>query len=291
MASAIAHRLGAARDTRRAAPIVSTSGLAFRLSTLAAVAAAVASGLTLFVPHVLRGTPVMNGSGRGTALVALFVAVPILAASIVAVVNHAVRPVITWLGAAAYLLYNSVLFLFITPFNQLFLFYVAMFALTFWSIVTTLRAIAVPAFAGRYSPSFPARPLAAVLALIATLNALAWLASVVPAVLSTKSAAFLGGTGLTTNPVYAQDLSFWIPMMFVSATWLWQRRAWGYPLVGIFLVFGFVESVSIAVDQWMGSAADPASSIASASGTPIFAAVALVSLVPLFFYFRGFRRD
>lgn len=270
--------------------IIAGFGWTYWISAAAAFVAGLASALTLFVPGVLRGPAVMNGSGRGTALVALFVAVPILAVSMLAVARGGVRPVISALGAAAFLLYNSVLFLFITPFNQLFLLYAAMFSLCVWTVVTVLRAIDVPSLAHRYSSTFPWRSIAGYLAVIGVLNALAWLVNVVPAVFNTKSPAFLAGTGNTTNPIYAQDLSFWIPLMLVSSVWLWQRRAWGFVLVGALLVFGFIESVSIAVDQWMGSAADPSSTVASATFTPIFAVVALIGLVPLFFYFRNMNR-
>jgi hypothetical protein len=255
-----------------------------------AALAATASACTAFVPGVLRGTAVMNGSGRGTALVVLFAAVPLLVISAALVGAGSVRPVITWLGADAYILYNSVLFLFITPFNQLFLLYVAMFCLSFWTLVTVVKAIDVPAFARRFSIEFPARSLAVVLAVVGGLNGLAWLANVVPGVLSTTSPKFLVGTGLTTNPIYAQDLSFWVPLMLVSAVWLWQRRPWGFVNAGALLVFGAIESISIAVDQWMGATADPSSTVASASFAPIFAVVAAVTLIPLFFYFRNLAR-
>ncbi len=36
----------------------------------------------------------------------------------------------------------------------------------------------------------------------------------------------------------------------------------------------------------MGSAADPTSPVASAAMSPVFLALALIALVPLFFYFR-----
>jgi hypothetical protein len=40
----------------------------------------------------------------------------------------------------------------------------------------------------------------------------------------------------------------------------------------------------------MGSAADPASTVASASFAPIFAVVAAVQLIPAYFYFRNLSR-
>ena len=247
-----------------------------------------AAGFTFFAPGVLNGTAVMNGSARGTALVALSAAIPVLAISMALTWRGAVRPMITWLGAAAFLQYNSVLFLFATPWNSLFLLYAAMFALSFWTLVFLLRAFDVEAFAARFTSAFPARGLAAYLGAIAVLNAAAWLSGVIPG-LFTRSPKFLDGTGLTTNPIYAQDLSFWIPLMAVTAVLLWRRQPWGLVLAGGLFVCLVIESISIAVDQWMGGTADPSSTVASVTFAPVFAAVAVVGLVPLFFYFRNFR--
>lgn len=253
-------------------------------------ASAFAAAFTLFMPELLHGTPAMNGSARGTALITLVIAVPLLIASMIATARGGVRPVVFWLGAVGYLQYNSVLFLLATPFNGLFLLYVAMFAFAFWTLVLLLRAIGVESFAGHYAPELPARALAAFLGVVAFLNAGAWLRSVIPALTHSESAAFLVGTGLTTSPTYVQDLAFWIPLMAVSAVLLWRRNAWGLILAGGLLVQFVIESISIAVDQWMGSVADPASTVVSFAFMPIFLVVAAVTLIPLYFYFRGMNR-
>jgi hypothetical protein len=232
----------------------------------------------------------MNGSARGTALIALFVAVPILALSMVAAARGSVRAVVVWLGAVTYLLYNAVLFLLATPFNSLFLLYVATFALAVWSAATLLHRMDVPSFGRRFGPGLPVRALAIYLWTIASLNALAWLVQVVPGVLSSQPPAFLAGTGLTTNPIYAQDLSFWIPLTAVTAFWLWRRQAWGLVMAGALLTYSVIESAGVAVDQAFGHAADPASSVASAAVVPVFAALAVIGLVPVFFYYRNLDR-
>jgi hypothetical protein len=256
---------------------------------LTAVSSA-AVAFTFFTPGVLNGTAVMNGSARGTALVALLMAIPLLVASMILVARGGVRPVIAWLGAAAFLQYNAVLFLFATPWNSLFLLYVAMFALSFWTLVLLLRAIDVHAFAQRLSPRLPARALAAYLIVIAVLNAAAWLRGVIPGLFD-RSPAFLDGTGLPTSPIYVQDLSFWIPLMAVTGLLLWRREAWGLVLAGGMFVYFFIESISVAVDQWMGGTADPTSTVASAANTPMFAVLAVIGLVPLFLYFRNLGQD
>lgn len=277
----------ALRDAEARAVVRPTAALYWVSVGLVLVAAA-AGALTGFVPGVLRGTAVMNGSARGTALVVLFVAVPSLVVAILRVSGGAVRPAIVWLGATAFILYNSVLFLFATPFNSLFLIYVATFALAFWTLVVLLRALDIESLASRVASRVPARGLAAYMAVVAVLNAAAWLAAVIPGLFQ-RSPSFLAGTGLPTNPIYAQDLAFWIPLIGVSAVLLWRRKAWGYVLGGGVLVYWVIEAISVAVDQWMGGTADPTSTVASATLAPAFAVVAAVGLIPLVIYFQRMR--
>jgi hypothetical protein len=273
-----------------ARPLIPARSAAFLLSLLLAVVAALAAGFTAFGHGVLRGPAVMNGSATGTAVSVLFGAVPILLLSMVAVRRGSVRAAFGWLGAAVYLLYNAVLFLFATPFNSLFLLYTSMFTLALWSIATTLHALRIEEFAKDFIAELPARGLAAYLVVVGIVNALAWLAAVVPAVSSSAPPAFLRGTGLATNPTYVQDLAFWIPLYLVAGAALWRQVAWGYVVSGTMLVFFVLEAAGIAVDQWFGSAADPGSTIASVTASPVFAGVALIGLIPLFLFLRAVRR-
>jgi hypothetical protein len=266
-----------------------STGLArstYWLSGALAVVAAAAAAATFFIPGVLRGPAVMNGSARGTALVILVVAVPALLLSMRSAVAGSVRALIVWLGAIAYIAYQAVLFTFETPFNQLFLLYLAMFSLSFWSVFTILRQLDLESLRARFSPKLPVRGLATYALIIVVLNALAWLRNVIPGVLNSTPPSWLDGTGTSTNAIYVQDLAFWLPLMAVAAIWLWRRKAWGYLLVGSILTMWVIESLSVAVDQWMGSAADSTSTVASATMTPVFGVLALVGLIPLYFYFH-----
>jgi hypothetical protein len=210
----------------------------------------------------------------------------VLCVSMYLVARGARRPMITWLGAATYILYNSFLFLTGTPFNSLFLFYVAMFGLSVWAIAMGLHAIDVPRFARNFSPGLPTRALAAFLGAVAILNALAWLGRAVPALFGAMPPQFVNGTGLATSPTYVQDLAFWLPLTFVAAIWLWQRRPWGLVLSGMLLAYGVLEGIGVAVDQAFGHAADPSSSVVVVAAIPAFLALAVAELVAFFFYLR-----
>jgi hypothetical protein len=265
------------------------SKIGYWLSGSLAVVAAIAAAGTALVPGVLRGTAVMNGSARGTALVVLVVAVPALAIAMWFAARGSARAQIVWLGAVGYILYNSTLFLFATPFNQLFLLYVAMMSLGIWSIAMVILGVGVESFRERFSPRLPVRPIAVYLLAIVALNFFAWMRSVVPGVLSTSSPSFLNGTGMPTSVLYVQDLGFWLPLMAVAAVWLWRRQAWGFVAVGMMMVMYEIEAIGVAVDQWMGSTADPSSTVASAAAVPMFAVIFVIGLVPLAFYFRNLK--
>lgn len=260
---------------------------AYLTSGALVVVAAATTALTFFVPGILRGTAVMNGSARGTALVLLVIAVPVVVLSMTYGAGGSVRAVIAWLGGLAYMVYNSVLFVFITPFNRLFLLYVAMLALSIWSVATVLHRIDLQALRSRFAATMPVRAIAGYLLVIMALNGGAWLMRIIPALFAGGSPEFLQGTGLTTNPIYVQDLGFWVPLMAVAGVWLWQRRAWGYLLVGVLLSFGVIEFLGVGVDQWFGHNADPTSPVASAVFLPVGVVLAAVSLVPLFVYYRS----
>jgi uncharacterized membrane protein len=188
--------LGEARVTR-------LSRLSLWVSGAFAFVSAVAAAATFFVPGVLRGPAVMNGSARGTALVAVVIAVPTLLTSMRFASQSSIRALVTWLGSIVYLVYNSFLFLFMSPFNRLFLVYVAMLSLGLWSAATLVSQIDLGPFRDRFSTKLPRRALATYALVVVGLNTVAWLATVLPATFAAGEPAFLVGTGVTTSVLYA----------------------------------------------------------------------------------------
>lgn len=245
---------------------------------------------TILDPGLLRGPAAMNGSARGTALVMALLALPALAIGLRAARAGAAWGWLFVLGAVGYLLYNGVMLVFGTPFNHAFLAYVAILALSIWTVVSLLADLDVEAFAARLRPTLPARPIAGYTWVIVGLNALLWLKGAVPASIENATPRLLDGTGLTTVPTYVQDLAFWLPLMGLAAWWLWQRAAWGYLLVSAGLVMWVLESVGVAVDQYWGHLADPTSPVIAPAMIPVFAVLAVIGLVPVTVIVRRLTR-
>jgi hypothetical protein len=257
-----------------------TRGLCVAVAALVVVAAVP----TFFVDGILNGTPVMNGSARGTALSMFALALPVLAVGLITSTRGSIRGRAALIGALAYLTYNATLLVYATPFNQLFLAYVALLGLSLWSLVSALldpRPIMAPS-----SRVVPARGIAAFILTVVALNALAWLRFVVPD-LNQDPPGFLDGTGLTTNPIYVQDLAVWLPALAIVAVLLWQRRPSGVFLAGAALVFWVIEAIGVAVDQWFGHRADIASDVATLGGVVLFVVLAAVTMVPLVLWLRA----
>ncbi len=261
--------------------------IALVLDTFAAVATA------LLFREALRGPAVSIGSMQGTALVLLVVTLPVLVASMALVSRGVTVAVIGWLGALGSIAYQSVLFLFATPFNAFFFLYVAMLSLSIWSLVALVARMPIARVAGEVGARAPVRLVAGYLLINAALFLGLWLQATVPAVLSAGPPAFLVGTGMTTGPVQILDLGFTLPLMTLGAVLLLRRRPWGYVLTGTLLVMLAIETASIGVDQWFGHAADPASPVASAAMTPVFAVLTALGLTVLALFLRpqAVRRD
>jgi hypothetical protein len=235
---------------------------------------------------LIRGPAVSVGNLQGTALVMGVVTVPVLLASML-LAARSPAAIVGWIGALGSIAYQAVLFLFATPFNAFFFLYVALASLAIWSLVALVPTIKLERFAARFGPRTPNRALAAYLVINAALFLMLWLRATVPAVLSSEPPAFLEGTGMLTGPVQVIDLGFTLPLMVFAAALLWQRRPWGFVLAGGLLVMLAIETLSIAVDQWLGHAADPASPAASAEIVPVMLVLTAVGLVALGFYLRA----
>ena len=260
--------------------------LTYWLSGALAVLALIASAIGVFFPQLFRDAAVTAGNARGTDLVILAVAIPALLISMALAARGSLRAQVVWLGALGYILYNAVFFAFAVVFNPLFLVYVGVLSLALWALVALLLAVDVARLRAGFSRGLQVRAIALYLIVTTLLFALTWLRDIVPALFSGLTPVSLQGTKMLTNPIQVVDLAVGFPLTILAAVWLWRRRAWGYALAGLFLVYGVIEAASVATDQLFGHISDPSQSLAM---SPVFAALTIIALIPLTVYLRHLR--
>ncbi len=262
--------------------------VSYILSSVLALIAVVASAIGFFNPGIFRDPAMTAGNARGTALVILVVAVPLLVGSMVMAMRGSARAGIVWLASLAYILYNSVLFCFAMTFNRLFLVYVAIFALSLWSLVTVLLQVDADSLRERFSSRMPVRGFAVYLVMSAILFAFAWMADILPALIHNTLPGSLDKTVMLTSPVEVMDLSISLPLLTLTGIWIWNRRPWGYLLTGVLTVMFTIETLGIAVDQTFGHRSDPTQPL---SAVPLMIALTALGLFVSTAYMRYLRED
>ena len=255
------------------------------------VSSVIAAGGSLLFPDLLRGTEVIDGNLRGTAFVMVTVALPLLVVGLLRTSAGSARGLVVLTGATAYLAYQGVMFCFATPFNDLFLAYVALLGFASWSLACIVVNVDVAEIRRWVGPRTPFGPVSGALIAFAALNALGWFARIAPAVIGDEPAVGIEGSGLLTSPVWVQDLAIWIPAAIAAASSMWRREARGVLLSNALLVFYVVECMSVASDQWWGARADSTEpALASMSVVPGALLAAVVVSVPLLWSLRHFLR-
>lgn len=262
--------------------------VSYLLSSLLVLATAFASAVGFFNSGIFRDPPMTAGNAQGTALVLLVVGVPLLIASMIMTARGSARAGIVWLASLGYVLYNSVLFTFAVTFNRLFLVYVAMFALSLWSLISMLLQVDANRLRERFPDRTPVRWFSIYLVAASLLFAVAWMADIVPALVNHTLPNSLDKTVMLTNPIEVVDLSITLPLLALAGVWIWRRRPWGYLLAGVLTVMLTVETLGVAVDQTFGHRSDPTQSLAA---VPLMVALTVIGLVVSVVYMQFLTED
>jgi len=213
-------------------------------STLTLLLAVVATGVGLFVPGFYRDAEALLPQLYGQDLLTLAVAVPALAVALYYAYQGSLRGYVVWLGVTGYFLYTYASYAFLTAFNELYLVYVALFALTLFTLVGGIAHID-PTDLTEAFDDHSVRGYVAFQLLVAGLLALLWLAEVGPASLAGTRPPSIAETTLPVPVIQSLDLGVVIPSFTLSAALLWKQRAWGYVFTGVLLVKGTTLGLAV----------------------------------------------
>jgi hypothetical protein len=188
-----------------------------------------------------------------------------------------------WAGTVLYILYTFIIFCFAVHFNKLFLLYCSILGISLYSLTwfayssmkrtTTffIKKKSVIIFTGIY------------FLVIAVMFLFLWLSEIVPAINNDTVPDSLTVAGLFTNPVHVIDLSVFLPGIFITGVWVLKKRAIGFLLAQVLLVFFILMDITIGWLSFMmyqnGLAADLSVAIAMAALAVISAALLTWNLI------------
>ncbi len=216
------------------------------LTYLLAVTLAAASILGAFVPSTYElDSASIAAQGAGQDLVNLFLVVPLLLITFRYASRGHRTAALLYGGTLFYILYSFVIYCFGVHFNHAFLLYCATLGLSLYSfilLVSGLRDSQVEEwFAGA-----PVKLVSVYLFLVAVIFYGMWLGSIVPAMVEGRLPADVADYGLLVNPVHVADLAFALPGLLIGSVLIWRKRAMGYIISSVALVFMILLTIALA---------------------------------------------
>jgi hypothetical protein len=217
----------------------------YTLSVIIAILTGIASAGGLFIKHLYRDNAFIHAAWQGNDVVTLTLVVPIMLLALRFTMQGSVRAHLLWLGSLGYMLYNYIFYLYGAAFNAFFLVYVAICALSVFTLTLALTRTDVAAIQALFQEQTPVKWIAGFMLFFAIPWSSLEVVRAVRFVVTGQVPADVVITGHPTAVVYATDLSLLMPVMITAAVWLWKRRAWGFVWSAIILFKGTTYGLAL----------------------------------------------
>lgn len=219
------------------------------LSILIAILAAIASVGGLLLDGLYRDNAFVTTTWLGNDAITLFLAVPILGASMWFAKRGSLRAYLVWMGALDYMLYNYAFYLFGAAFNWFFLLYAALLALSILALIFGLTGLDVAGIDRSARPQMPVKWIGGYFLFVAFGLGTVYLIQSIGFIVTGTLPAIITLSGHSTNVVFALDLTLLVPWLMIGAFWLFKRQPWGYVVAGILNVKGPLYTLVLAVNS------------------------------------------
>ncbi len=190
--------------------------IADRLTVIAAVLTALASGAGLAIGSLYRDAPFWAQQARGTDVATLFLAVPLLGLGLIRARAGSAFGRLAAVAVLLYLVYNYAIFAFSVAMNPLTAVYIAILGLAVWSIALGVPTLDLDRMARDLIGRLPRRSSAVALIAIGLLFGLMWLGQIATATTTGVLPPDLVRAAIPSNPVYALDLGLFLPLCVAS---------------------------------------------------------------------------
>lgn len=209
--------------------------------------AALSTLFGLFRPGHYRDAPGLVESYQMQDLTILLVGIPVLVGGLWYAMQGSVRGRVVWLGGLAYMTYMWASIAVQITFNELFLVYVALFGLSLFTLVGGFVTTDAGAIRGAVEGQIRPSVYSGFLIVIGVGLAALWLSDIVPALLTGTIPVLVEEAGPQAMMSHVIDLGVVVPVIFLAAAWLYQRRSWGFVFAGVVLILGATLGASISL--------------------------------------------
>ena len=193
-----------------------------RFAAVATILAGVAAMGGLLITGLYVDSPNWVQQARGTDLATLFLAVPVLAIGQCWPAGLSAGR-LAMVAGLLYLVYNYAIFAFSVAMNPLTLMHIAVLGLALWSLL--LGGSEAVEGTEDLADRLNRRAAGGLLLAVGLLFGLLWLAQIVATSITGTLPADLIKAGVSSNPVYALDLAFFLPLCAAAGVGLLRRSS------------------------------------------------------------------
>ena len=218
---------------------------------------------------------------RGQDWVTLSVGIPLLGIGLLLAQKGSLHGRMLQAGALGYFLYTYGSYSYLSMYNPLFLLYVALFGMSLYGFIVSLRLFGPEEVLQALKPRFPRRFLGGYLIGMGVLLVLMWIARIVPSLL-----AGLPPVGLehyTTLVIQASDLAVVVPAAIITGVLLLKKRALGATLAGVLFIKLLTMALALFAMMLMMSHSGVPLAVAEVVIFTVLLAAGIIASVIMFF--------
>ncbi len=206
----------------------------------------ICSGIGILYPDIYaRETADWMSQCIGQDISNLVCVVPALVISAFLITRGVRAAKIVWAGTMITNIYSYVIYAFAVHFNFLFHLYCLILGLSIYAVIYFFSQYMKEDFRKWYGKEADLKAVGIFLLIVSSLFVFLWLSQSLSAAIANTVPESVQADGLLTNPVHALDFSFYLPLMFIAAVMLIKKKALGYLLAPIMLVFAAITNVNI----------------------------------------------
>ncbi len=203
-----------------------------RLAAAATVLAAITALAGLAIPGLYIDAPNWVQQAQGTDLATLFMAIPVLVVGLWTASRGSSAGQLAVVAGLLYLVYNYAIFAFSVAMNPLTAVHIAIFGLSLWSLLLGGRAAVEGAEA--VTERVNRRAAGWLLIAVGVMFGLLWIGQIAATSTTGILPPDLVKAGISSNPVYALDLAFFLPLSALAGIGLLRRNgaaAFAFPML------------------------------------------------------------
>lgn len=218
------------------------------ISIITAILVAIASILGIFNP-LTYSKETANWALQAVGQdIGNLLAIPALVISTFFLTKNSVKAFSIWLGTFLYFIYAYMVYAFFVHFNYLFLVYVAVLGLSFYTIIGGMLEQNLQNLTKALSVK-KTKPASILLILIGALFGFLWISELAPALLSGEIPQSLVTAGLWVNPIHVIDLAFVLPGMILTGIFLLKKNPIGFLFAPALVTFSVLMGSSIVANM------------------------------------------